>query len=140
MFLAFRLSVVVFLATVPNLLAEAQTPARVTVTVHNVAGSNGVVRGTLCDDAATFANNCATMRVETPPKEGSIDLVFPSVPPGTYGLVLYHDQDGDGRFSIFSEPMALGNNSRDLPPIFDTASLKVTGDLKTETSLFNALQ
>jgi uncharacterized protein (DUF2141 family) len=121
-------------------LATSQTPAKVTVTVHNVVGNNGVVRGQLCSDPAAFPNSCGVIRAETPAKEGSIDLVFTGVAPGTYGLILYHDIDGDGRFTIFSEPMAAGNESRALPPEFAAASFKVTGDLKTATTLFNALQ
>ena len=140
MSIVHRLPLIAIVAAGPMSLAEAQAPARVTVTVHDVAGNNGVVRGQLCPDPAAFPNNCPALRAQTQAKEGSVDLVFSDVPPGTYGLILYHDVDEDGRFTIFSEPMALGNESRALPPEFEASSLKVTGDLKTATSLFNALQ
>ena len=119
--------------------AAAQVPAlgvNVTVTVHNVVGHEGVVRAQLCADQSTFANNCKGIDATAPAKDGTVDVVFTSVPKGIYALVVYHDENNDGRFTLFAEPMAFGNEARELPPVFDTASLKVDRDLKTETSLF----
>jgi uncharacterized protein (DUF2141 family) len=123
--------------------AEAQAPAKATVTVkvHGIASGTGAIRGLLCPDPAFFGQNgCDAVRASAPAKSGSVDLVFTDVPHGVYGLSLYHDEDGSGGFSIVSEPMAFGNGARDLPPVFDNAALKVTGDLKTETELFRMVQ
>jgi uncharacterized protein (DUF2141 family) len=120
-------------------LAAAQTPAagaKVTVTVHDVVGQAGIIRALLCADPSTFGNNCKGINATAPAKDGSVDVVFTGVPKGVYALVVYHYTDSDGRFSIVAEPMAFGNEARELPPVFDTASLKVDGDLRTATSLF----
>lgn len=136
-----RLACVAALAAILSAAqVSAQTPAagaKVTVTVHNIASDKGDIRGLLCPEPEFFGtNDCKAIRVLTPAKTGSVDLVFTGVPPGTYGLSLYHDEDESGRLSVFSEPMAFGNEARDLPPVFDNASFKVDGDMKTETTLF----
>ncbi len=121
--------------------AAAQTPgAKVTVTVRGVATADGVIRGQLCSDPGAFANNCASIRATAPAKAGSVDLVFENVQPGTYGLLVQHDENNDGRFSLLSEAIALGNGARDLPPTFEASSFKVSGDMKTETELFKFSQ
>jgi uncharacterized protein (DUF2141 family) len=121
--------------------AAAQQGAKVTVTVNKVATDAGAILGSLCADPAVFATSpCAGPTASTPAKTGSVELVFADVKPGTYGLALFHEEDGDGRINPFSDAMAFGNGATELPPVFDNASLKVTGDLKTETTLFKMVQ
>jgi uncharacterized protein (DUF2141 family) len=122
-------------------LAEAQTPAKVkvTVTVKNVASNVGTIRGQLCTDPAAFGvTTCGAARAVVPAKAGSVDLVFNDVPPGDYAFSVFHDKNNDGKTQIFSEAFAFGNDAKTLPPVYDEAVLKVTGDLKTEVTLFKA--
>ena len=117
--------------------AAAQQAAKVTVTVNKVMSDAGTIRGALCADPLLFATSpCAAASAFAPAKAGSVELTFTDVKPGTYALGIFHDEDGNGQVSIFTEPMAFGNGALDLPPVFDNASLKVSGDLKTETALF----
>lgn len=121
--------------------ASAQQAAKVTVTVHKVMTDAGTIRGGLCPDPALFATSpCAGPDASAPAKQGSVELVFTDVKPGTYGLAIFHDEDGDGQINVFADAFAFGNGATDLPPVFDNASLKVTGDLKTETTLFKMVQ
>ena len=122
-----------------SLEAEAQAPAtaKVTVTIRNVQSDAGTIIGQLCTDPAAFGvRQCADYRASAPARTGSIDLVFENVKPGNYAFAAFHDLNGDGTTQIFSEPFAFGNDSKSLPPVYDEAILKVTGDLKTATTLF----
>jgi uncharacterized protein (DUF2141 family) len=134
------LAAIAALAVAP--FAAAQQAAKVTVTVNNVANANGTIRGSLCPDPDVFAKTTCSNAVIalTPAATGAVELNFTGVTPGTYGLAVFHDEDDDGRINVFSDAMAFGNNAKDLPPIFETAALKVTGDLKTETALFKMVQ
>lgn len=120
----------------------AQTPApnggsTVTVTVKNVGSDEGAILGQLCPDASAFGtSNCVGVNAMTPAKKGEVQLVFTNVPQGVFALGIFHDENADGALSVMTEPMAFGNGAIDLPPVFETAALKVSGDLKTETALF----
>jgi uncharacterized protein (DUF2141 family) len=123
-------------------VATAQQAAKVTVTVNNVANASGTIRGSLCPDADVFAKTTCpnAVNASAPAAAGAVVLNFADVKPGTYGLAVFHDEDGDGQINVFSDAFAFGNNAKDLPPIFETSALKVTGDLKTETTLFRMVQ
>jgi uncharacterized protein (DUF2141 family) len=123
-------------------VATAQQAAKVTVTVNNVANASGTIRGSLCPDPNVFAKTTCSdaFNASAPAAAGAVELNFTDVKPGTYGLAVFHDEDGDGRINVFADAMAFGNNAKDLPPIFETSALKVTGDLKTETTLFRMVQ
>ena len=136
----FGLAALCALAAAP--FATAQQAAKVTVTVNNVANANGTIRGSLCPEADVFARTeCATaVNASAPAVAGAVVLNFADVKPGTYGLAVFHDEDNDGQINVFSDAFAFGNNAKDLPPIFETSAIKVTGDLKTETTLFRMVQ
>lgn len=138
--LNLALAAVAALAFAP--FATAQQAAKVTVTVNNVANANGTIRGSLCPDPDVFARaECPNaVNASAPAAAGAVELSFAGVAPGTYGLAVFHDEDGDGQINVFSDAFAFGNNAKDLPPIFETAALKVTSDLKTETTLFRMVQ
>jgi uncharacterized protein (DUF2141 family) len=123
--------------------ATAQQAAKVTVS-QRAQGRDGCGDDPADRSAQTralFANSpCVGPTAASPAKTGSVDLVFTDVKPGPYGLALFHDEDGDGRINVFNDAVASGNGASDLPPVFDNASLKVTGDLKTETALFKMVQ
>jgi uncharacterized protein (DUF2141 family) len=117
--------------------AAAQQGAKVTVTVNKVMSDMGTVRAALCAEPAIFGTGpCAAASATAPAKAGSVELTFTDVKPGTYALGIFHDEDGNGELNIFAEPMAFGNGATALPPTFEGASLKIAGDLKTETALF----
>ena len=139
--MCFALAVIAASAIAP--LAGAQTPPsadgfKVTVTVKNVGSSAGTLRGMLCPDPQVFAStDCpGAFHTTAPAVAGAVELTFSGVKPGTYGLAISHDEDNDGRLSVVSEAFAFGNNARELPPRFETSALKVTSDLKTETTMF----
>jgi uncharacterized protein (DUF2141 family) len=128
------------LAPVAAAQAVAAKPAsgsKVTVTVNGVMSDAGTVRGQLCADSGLFGvTECPPYRVTVPAKTGSVILVFENVPPGTYAFSAWHDENGDTKTQVFSEPLAFGNESRSLPPVFDEAAFKVTGDMTSSTTLF----
>jgi uncharacterized protein (DUF2141 family) len=136
----FALAAACALAVAP--CAAAQQAAKVTVTVKNVANATGTIRGSLCPDPDVFARTeCPNaVNASAPAAAGAVELNFAGVTPGTYGLAIFHDEDGDGRINVFADAMAFGNGATDLPPVFDNAALNVTSDLKTETTLFRMVQ
>jgi uncharacterized protein (DUF2141 family) len=123
-------------------VASAQAPPKpagykVTVTVHGVASDAGTIRGQLCTDRDAFGvRTCGTFVAVTTAKPGSVELVFNNVTPGAYAFSVFHDENGDERTQVFSEPFAFGNEARSLPPIFDEAILNVSGDMTSSTTLF----
>lgn len=104
--------------------ALAQT---VTATVSGIVESKGTIRGQLCADMKSMMGGQCPLFVTAPAKAGSVDLVFPNVPAGTYVFQTFHDADDNGRLGIPAEGYAFSNN-QPYPPTFDKAAIKVEGD------------
>ena len=123
--LAVGLSLAVSVA--PALAAELR------VTVNGVRSDAGEVRVALYRSAEGFATpEGIFLEVIHPARTGSVEAVFVNVPPGTYGLASFHDENGNGAFDtsflgIPEEGFGFGNDAPVTlgPPDFEDATVTV---------------
>ncbi|WP_063922681.1 DUF2141 domain-containing protein [Azospirillum argentinense] len=120
--------------------AAAVLAAALTVTVQGVRNGDGLIVLAVCEEAAYPAGRCA-FRVAAPAAEGSVRVTVPDVPPGTYALRAYHDENGNGQLDrnllgVPREGFGFGNDAPVLlaPPSFRDAAVTVGGD-GVETAL-----
>jgi uncharacterized protein (DUF2141 family) len=131
------------------LLATAATPissapvARATPTaailhvrVVSLRNSDGQVICTLFNSAATFPSDSskAVAQSTVPIKDNAAVCEFNGIAPGKYALVLFHDENGNGKFDrnwlgIPKEGFAFSNNVRPVftPPSFKAAAFDYAG-------------
>src|ERR1700759_1321211 len=98
--------------------------AKVTVTLDKVQSDKGSLMVSLCSDPARFMRACPGYGGKAPAAEGSVSVVRPNVPPATYAMLAYHDENGNGVPDIPPEGYGYGNNTT-YPPSFAAASIKV---------------
>ncbi|MFL7904576.1 DUF2141 domain-containing protein [Azospirillum argentinense] len=120
--------------------AAAVLAAALTVTVQGVRNGDGLIVLAVCEEAAYPAGRCA-FRVTAPAAEGSVRVTVPDVPPGTYALRAYHDENGNGQLDrnllgVPREGFGFGNDASVLlaPPSFRDAAVTV-GEDGVETAL-----
>lgn len=75
--------------------AGAAPAAALDVTIRGVHGATGTVRAAVCDKD-TFLGQCA-WRAAAPAANGSVVLHFDGVPPGTWAVMAYHDENDSGK-------------------------------------------
>jgi uncharacterized protein (DUF2141 family) len=112
------------------------TENRLRVHVVGLRNDNGNVRCTLFSSAEDFPANddMLATTVTAPIAEQSATCEFPAVAPGTYAVVVFHDENGDGKFNRnwLGLPKEGYGFSDDAParwhsPKFDAASFPFTG-------------
>ena len=114
--------------------------ATLAVTVQGVRSGEGRIVLAVCEEPAYPAGHCA-FRVTAPAAEGSVRITVPDVPPGTYALRAYHDENGNGQLDrnllgVPWEGFGFGNDApvRLAPPSFREAAVTV-GEDGLETAL-----
>ncbi|WP_353859860.1 DUF2141 domain-containing protein [Azospirillum formosense] len=114
--------------------AAAVLVAALTVSVQGVRNGEGEIVLAVCEEAAYPAGRCA-FRVTAPAAEGSVSVSVPDVPPGTYALRAYHDENGNGQLDrnllgVPREGFGFGNDAAVLlaPPSFRDAAVTVGED------------
>jgi uncharacterized protein (DUF2141 family) len=106
--------------------------ASVLVTVTGVHNAKGHVRVAVCGRADFLQPHCPyTAKASATP--GSVLVVVPDVPPGSYAAQAFHDENDNGVidrniFGIPTEGLGFSNNAKMFfgPPRFDAASFPVT--------------
>jgi uncharacterized protein (DUF2141 family) len=115
----------------PLLLAAASAQAA-TVEVHvtNVAGGKGSLKVAVCD-RERFLKQCA-YTASMPAREGENVIAVPGVPKGTWAVLVYQDENGNGELdrNFIGIPKENYGFSRDAaskfgPPGFDEAAIQV---------------
>lgn len=103
--------------------------ADLTVTVAGVKNADGAVRAALYDRAEGFRHEENARAVKSSAAApGTVSLTFSGLPAGTYAIIAYHDEDGDGAMNKFmgmipTEGFALTNDPEVAgPPSFDSAA------------------
>jgi uncharacterized protein (DUF2141 family) len=124
------------LSLLPLLAAGAGAQAA-TVDVHvsNVAGGKGSLKVAVCD-RERFLKQCA-YTASMPAREGENVIAVPGVPKGTWAVLVYQDENGNGELdrNFIGIPKENYGFSRDAaskfgPPGFDEAAIQV-GDEAT---------
>ncbi|MDQ2104695.1 DUF2141 domain-containing protein [Azospirillum isscasi] len=116
--------------------------AALAVTVQGVRSGEGRIVLAVCEEAVYPAGRCA-VRVTAPAAEGAVRVIVPDLPPGTYALRVYHDENGNGQLDrnllgIPWEGFGFGNDApvRMTPPRFREAAVTVgEGGLETALTL-----
>jgi uncharacterized protein (DUF2141 family) len=103
--------------------------ASVNVALGGVAGQKGVLMGAICNQAS-FLKDCQYFAVQ-PALAGGV-LKFPGVAPGSYAVMVYHDENLNGKLDKAANGMPLegwgfSRNARGRygPPAFDDARIEV---------------
>jgi uncharacterized protein (DUF2141 family) len=117
--------------------AATSTVAAATVEVHvsAVAGGKGSVKVAVCD-RERFLKQCA-YSASMPARDGNNVILVPNVPKGTWAVLAYQDENGNGQLdrNFIGIPKENYGFSRDAaskfgPPGFDDAAIEV-GDEPT---------
>ncbi len=114
-------------------LAAAQAGAGdLTVAVHDIRGGESQIRLMLFDREEGFRKeDKARQKLALPAVAGTVNTVFPGLPAGRYAVMVYHDENGNGkldlRFGMFpKEGYGLSTNPKLLgPPKFKDAAFEV---------------
>lgn len=109
--------------------AGTTAAADLSVTVVGVKSADGTVRAALYDRAEGFRHEENARVVQSAAAApGDVSLTFAGLPAGTYAIIAYHDEDGDGAMDKFmgmipTEGFALTNDPEVTgPPSFDSAA------------------
>jgi uncharacterized protein (DUF2141 family) len=115
--------------------AAGAQAATVDVHVSNVAGGKGSLKVAVCD-RERFLKQCA-YTASMPAREGENVIAVPGVPKGTWAVLVYQDENGNGELdrNFIGIPKENYGFSRDAaskfgPPGFDEAAIQV-GDEAT---------
>jgi uncharacterized protein (DUF2141 family) len=122
------LSALLLLCAAP--LAQAAT---IEVRVSNVAGGKGTVNVAVCDKER-FLKQCP-YSAAVPAKAGETVVLIEGVPPGTWAVLAYQDENQNKELdrNVLGIPKENYGFSRDAasmfgPPSFEAAAIAVSGD------------
>ncbi|QLF92516.1 DUF2141 domain-containing protein [Pseudomonas sp. ABC1] len=107
--------------------------ASLDVVVQGVQHDQGALRASLYDVPETFRKEARAVAVQqVPAAEGDVVLRFDDVAPGRYAVMVYHDENADGKLNLRlgmfpSEGYGLSNNPRVMgPPKFEASAFEVS--------------
>jgi uncharacterized protein (DUF2141 family) len=106
----------------------ADAGTTITVIVENVENADGTVNVAVCDKELSREGCPYDNAIKATP--GFVETQFTGIPPGTYAVVGYHDENGNDEFDKFlgmpQEPYALSNRAAEnLVPTFADAALTI---------------
>lgn len=125
-------------------LPSAAMAGEITVTVHGVRSAQGKVMVALYADAQTYRKEIRRDGLELATRPGDVRGCFTNLPPGRYGIAVYHDENGNGKldYNLFGVPVEGYGFSRDAmgnmaPPSFEAMAVTVdaTGILPASLTL-----
>lgn len=90
---------------------DGSTPG-VWVTISGIKESKGKLRiqSYRATDADWLEKGRWLTRIESPAKAGTMKFCMPIAEPGTYGIAVRHDINGNGKTDIFADGGAMSNN------------------------------
>jgi uncharacterized protein (DUF2141 family) len=104
-------------------------PATLQVALGGVAGGKGKLMGAVCS-RESFLKQCQYLTMQ--PAGGAPVLEFAGVAPGSYAVMVYHDENGDGKLDraasgVPLEGYGFSRNARGKygPPAFDDARIDI---------------
>lgn len=83
-------------------LAAAQAGAGdLSVAVHGIRSGEGEIRLMLFDREEGFRKaDKARAKLALPAVAGTVNAVFPGLPAGRYAVIVYHDENGNGKLDL----------------------------------------
>lgn len=129
-------------------LLPAQSPNSATLTVRilTARNGNGVIRIALFQSADGFPGDASkalrTQPAKIDPQTLTAQAVFSGIPQGTYAVMVFHDENGNGKLDenlvgMPKEGYGASNNppKKMRPPTFDEAKFSLTSDQSVEVKL-----
>jgi uncharacterized protein (DUF2141 family) len=121
---------------------EVKRMPRLTVNVTGLAPEAGKVEVSLFNSAEDFMKKPFYQESGTPDAEGMLQVRFLNVMEGTYGLVVVHDENGNGVYDsgflgFGAEPVGYSNDAAPWlgRPSYDAVSFEVKEDLEVTISM-----
>lgn len=119
--------------------------ATVVIDVSNVKTPKGAIRAALCADEESYLKGACMQGMDVKAEKNTTEVRFENVPPGTYGVQLFHDRNGNGKLDfnflhIPKEGYAFSNNIRPQfsQPAFKKIAFAVSeATVKISVSLIN---
>ncbi|WP_350285371.1 DUF2141 domain-containing protein [uncultured Croceitalea sp.] len=116
------------------LTAQAQEETvTVKVTIENVLNDNGTIIAAL-HTSETFMKGNGIVDLEEKAKAGTVTLTFEDVKPGTYAIMVLHDENDNQRMDFEANGMPkenYGMSTNEMimgPPTFSDAQFDVTNE------------
>jgi len=128
------------------LILASAAAADLRVQIDEPQNRNGVMRFALYNRASEFPTHEGRFaHLDIPvPKEGVIEAVFTNLPPGTYAVAAYHDENANGEFDqgLLGFPLegyGFSNNARGFlrAPSFSSAAIILGKEGKTTRLLLS---
>jgi uncharacterized protein (DUF2141 family) len=110
------------------------TGARLTIAVQSLRSDGGIVRAAIYGSPAGFplSKKKAARIVDAPIHDGVAEVQFPDLAPGDYAVVIYHDENSNGKLDqnlvgMPTEGYGFSNNVKPKMaiPSFDSARFHV---------------
>ena len=109
-----------------------ENTVELTVVVHNIKHAKGQITVRVFNTAASFPKGRPFRGESVKAQPGSVILRFKKLPPGTYAVAAFHDEDNNGTLtrSFFGppiEPLGSSNNAKGHfgPPSFADAAIRL---------------
>lgn len=124
--------IIVFALATIALRAQENKGVTVKVTIENILSDEGKVIGSL-HTSETFMKGPGIINTEVNAVKGEVTLVFKDVEPGTFALMLMHDENENNRmdFEPNGMPKESYATSGDIsygPPSFENAKFEVADE------------
>ncbi|MFZ5670269.1 MAG: DUF2141 domain-containing protein [Pseudomonadota bacterium] len=139
-FLSIASLQIAILATLPLDAARAEDAASLTVSFTGIQTPDGYLMVGLYDSEESFNARAAVRGVRVPVAGAEAAASIPDLKPGRYGIMAFHDLDGDGTmatnpFGMPAEPYAASNNAPSMmgPPTWNDAAFEVTAGSNVQT-------
>jgi len=137
-----RIATLIAAAALIAPFASAET-ANLTMTVAGIEKAQGEISFAIYDQAGYDSGEY--LIGDTAPVTGdTVSYTFEGLAPGTYGIKLFHDVNGDGQmntnpFGMPTEPYAFSNDAKGNfgPAKWDKASFEVSADAAEHTITLN---
>lgn len=113
--------------------AQEQELVKVTVTIENVLNDNGLILVSLHNED-TFMKGAGVIDLADEAKKGEVTLTFENVKPGTYAVMVLHDENENNRMDFESNGMpkesyGMSGNAMVMgPPTFNDAKFEVASE------------
>ncbi len=114
--------------------AKAQNKnVTVTVTIENVLNDKGTILASL-HSSETFMKAAGIVDLSDKAKKGTVTLTFENVAPGTYAIMVLHDENDNQRMDFEASGMpkenyGMSGNAMVMgPPTFNDAKFEVTNE------------
>ena len=112
-------------------LSAQETSSTVSVTIENVLNANGTILASL-HTSDTFMKGAGVIDLSKAAEKGSVTFTFENVVPGTYAIMVLHDENDNKRMDFEANGMPKenygmsGNEMAMGPPTFADAQFEVT--------------